>query len=164
MAMMAAMGRSLLRLLPRILALDAGYAFDFAFAIAVKPIRHRAMNSVIRASALIVGCCLAISQTFDLKAATPAAEPGAWTRWPISLSIPSSAYQYRADRNADANDPESWIALLHYAKLPVNKAPDVNQPTVKRVLCGLLWEEIRPVQQIELIWAADARGQPARRN
>ncbi len=156
------MGRSLLRLLPRILVLNAGHAFDFACTIAVKPIRHRAMNGVIRVSALSVGFCFAISQTFDLTAATPAAEPGelhALVAQPVDIS--SSAYQYRADRNADANDPESWIALLHYAKLPLNKAPDGNQPAVKRVLCGLLWEEIRPVQQIELIWAANAKRRPA---
>ena len=161
--MMAAMGRSLLRLLPRILVLNAGHAFDFACTIAVKPIRHRAMNGVIRVSALSVGFCFAISQTFDLTAATPAAEPGelhALVAQPVDIS--SSAYS-TADRNADANDPESWIALLHYAKLPLNKVPDGNQPAVKRVLCGLLWEEIRPVQQIELIWAANARRQPRRR-
>jgi hypothetical protein len=75
--------------------------------------------------------------------------------------IVSSAYQYRADRKADENPPESWLALMHYAKLPLNKPLDANAPAIKRVLWGLLWEEIRSVQQLELTWAANARRQPA---
>jgi len=32
--------------------------------------------------------------------------------------IASSAYQYRADRNADQNPPESWLALMG---MPTNR-------------------------------------------
>ena len=35
--------------------------------------------------------------------------------------IAPSAYQYRADRKADQNPPESWLALKHYAGQPLNK-------------------------------------------
>ena len=36
-----------------------------------------------------------------------------------------------------------------------------NAPAVKQVLCALLWEEIRPVQQVELTWPADEQRRPA---
>ena len=75
--------------------------------------------------------------------------------------IASSAYQYRADRKADENPPESWLALMRYANQPLNKPVDVNAPAIKQALCGLLWEEIRPVKTLELTWAADAKRRPA---
>ena len=75
--------------------------------------------------------------------------------------IASSAYQYRADRKADQNQPESWLALMRYANQPLNKPVDVNAPAIKQALCGLLWEEIRPVKTLELTWAADAKRRPA---
>jgi len=75
--------------------------------------------------------------------------------------IAPSAYQYRADRKADLNPPEVWLALMRFAGQPLNKPVDVNAPAIKRVLCGLLWEEIRPVRQIELTWVAGAKPQPA---
>ena len=75
--------------------------------------------------------------------------------------IASSAYQYRADRNAKQNPPESWFALMRYANQPLNKPADANAPAIKQALCGLLWEEIRPVKTLELTWAADAKRRPA---
>ncbi len=77
------------------------------------------------------------------------------------VDIARSAYQYRGDGEADQNPPESWLALLHYANLPLNKPVDANNPAIKRVLCGLLWEEIRPVWRLELSWPADARHRPS---
>ena len=77
--------------------------------------------------------------------------------------IAPSAYQYRADRKADANSPESWIALMHYARQALNKPLVADAPEIKQVLCGFLWEEIRPVQQLELAWQADALRRPAPR-
>ena len=77
------------------------------------------------------------------------------------VDIASSAYQYRADRKAGENPPESWLALMHFAKQPLNKPADVNTPAIKQVLCGLLWEEIRPVQKLVLSWASDVRRRPA---
>lgn len=77
------------------------------------------------------------------------------------VDIAASAYQYRADRKGEENPPESWLALKHYAKLPLNKPLDVNNPAIKQALCGLLWEEIRPIQKLELTWPASAKRRPA---
>ena len=38
--------------------------------------------------------------------------------------VSSSAYQYRADRKAEENSPESWLALMRYANQPLNKPFD----------------------------------------
>ncbi len=75
--------------------------------------------------------------------------------------IASSAYQYRADRKAEQNPPESWLLLMRYANQPLNKPLDANAPAMKQALCGLLWEEIRPVKTLELTWAAYAKRRPA---
>ena len=75
--------------------------------------------------------------------------------------IAPSAYQYRADRKPEANSPESWLALMHHAGMPLNKPVDVNAPAIKRVLYALIWEEIRPIRRVELTWAADAKNRPA---
>src|SRR3569832_2298729 len=77
-----------------------------------------------------------------------------------AVDIAPSAYQYRADRPADANPPESWFALMHFARLPLNKPVDASNALVKHSLCGLLWEEIRPVQSIELTWPSRAKRIP----
>ncbi|MCX6873145.1 MAG: hypothetical protein NTW21_04965 [Verrucomicrobia bacterium] len=74
--------------------------------------------------------------------------------------IASSAYQYRADRKAEQNPPESWLAVMRLAGQPLNKPADTSAPAVRRVLCALLWEEIRPVKKLELSWAADAKRRP----
>jgi len=76
------------------------------------------------------------------------------------VDISQSAYQYRADRKPDANPPESWLALIHYAQLPLNKPVDINSREIKHALCGLLWEEIRPVQTLELTWPPSAKHIP----
>lgn len=70
------------------------------------------------------------------------------------VDIASSAYLYRADRKAGKNPPESWFALMRYAGLPFDQPMDVNNPAIKQVLSALLWEEIRPVQRLELAWNA----------
>jgi hypothetical protein len=80
------------------------------------------------------------------------------------VDIAASAYQYRADRKAEENPPESWLALMRYSGQPLNKPMDVNAPVVKQVLCALLWEEIRPVQRVELTWGPDAGRRPAPEN
>ena len=74
--------------------------------------------------------------------------------------IAMSAYLYRADRKPEENAPESWLAMMRYAGMPLNKPADVNAPAIKQVLCALLWEEIRPIRQLELTWAADAKNRP----
>jgi len=97
---------------------------------------------------LLLAICLAIGPGPTSEALGQAAD------------IAPSAYQYRADRKPSANPPESWLALMHAAGLPLNKPVDLKNPAMKRVLCGLLWEEIRPVQTLELTWPSNARRRP----
>ncbi|MEI6915461.1 MAG: hypothetical protein WCL39_10045 [Armatimonadota bacterium] len=77
------------------------------------------------------------------------------------VDIAPSAYQYRADLKPEENAPESWIALMHYAHLPLNAAVDVHSTAIRKALSGLLWEEIRPVTKLELTWETNARRKPA---
>jgi hypothetical protein len=78
-----------------------------------------------------------------------------------SADIAASAYQYRADRKPDENAPESWLAVMRFARQSLNHRAETTAPAVKQVLSALLGEEIRPVQQMELIWPADAKRRPA---
>jgi hypothetical protein len=66
--------------------------------------------------------------------------------------VAPSAYQYRADRKPEENPPESWIGLMKYANLPFDKTVDVRAPALQKVLCGLIWEEVRPVRRVALEW------------
>ncbi|HPD16468.1 MAG TPA: hypothetical protein PLE19_16055 [Planctomycetota bacterium] len=63
--------------------------------------------------------------------------------------IAPSAYLYRQDRAPAENPPETEIL---FSALPHKKAG---------VLCGLLWEEPRPVSRVELLWPADAKRIPS---
>jgi len=74
--------------------------------------------------------------------------------------IAASAYLYRCDRPADENPPEIWLLLAQHAGLPLDKPVDAGAPAVKRVLCGLLWEEPRPIERVELTWPKDAKAVP----
>ncbi len=74
--------------------------------------------------------------------------------------VAPSAYAYRADRPADQNPPESWIGLLQYGNLPFDQRVDPSAPAIKKVLCALLWEEVRPIRRIELSWPAHTRARP----
>jgi len=69
--------------------------------------------------------------------------------------IASSAYQYRADRPADQNDPESWILVMRHAGQALDRPvpADVKAPGVKQVLRALLWEEVRPIRTVEVEWS-----------
>jgi len=96
------------------------------------------------------------------SAAEPPAHAGKLVGQPADIA--SSAYQYRADRKADENQPESWLAVMRYSGQPLNKPVDVNAPAVKRVLSALLWEEIRPVQRLELTWGRNAARRPEPEN
>lgn len=77
------------------------------------------------------------------------------------VDIASSAYQYRSDRRADANPPESWLGLMRYAGQPLDRPLDRQSPAIRQALCALLWEEIRPVQTLELNWPANAKRIPS---
>ena len=83
-----------------------------------------------------------------------APQTGAWpdlaSRVGQPADIAASAYLYCADRAATENPPESWILLMQYAGLPFDRPVDRAAPAVKRVLCGLLWEEVRPLRRLEL--------------
>ncbi len=85
------------------------------------------------------------------------------TRIGQPADIAPSAYQYRADRKSAENDPESWLALMRYAGQPLNRPVDVNSPAIQRVLRALLWEEIRPIQRLELTWDSPVQPQPPAR-
>jgi len=104
-----------------------------------------------------------------LAAAGATAQPG--TQWTVPAQeldelvgqpadIAPSAYQYRADRPVAENPRESWILLVQYAGLPYDKPVPTHQPALKRVLCGLLWEEVRPVKRVELSWPAGEKRIP----
>ena len=75
--------------------------------------------------------------------------------------IAPSTYAYRADRTPEQNPPESWILLMQFANLPKNQPVAVSNPALGQVLCGLLWEEVRPVRKVELSWTADQTSRPA---
>ena len=62
--------------------------------------------------------------------------------------IAPSAYLYRSDRRPEDNPPEAEF-LFSTVKYPRSS-----------VLCGLLWEEPRPVQRVEITWPKDAARRP----
>ena len=68
------------------------------------------------------------------------------------VDIASSAYQYRSDRTPSSNPPESFIAVKYFAHQSLNALFKSDAPAVKECLTSLLWEEIRPVQTLELAW------------
>jgi len=75
--------------------------------------------------------------------------------------IAPSAYLYRADRPTQENPPEAWVLLMQHANLPFDQPVNTNAPAVKRALCGLLWEEVRPVRRLVLSWPPETRNKPA---
>jgi len=75
--------------------------------------------------------------------------------------IAPSAYLFRADRDPAQNPPEAWILLMQRANLSFTEPMDVRAPVVQSALCGLLWEEVRHVDHLELRWPANAAHQPA---
>ena len=95
----------------------------------------------------------------DSPPAATEAELAAWAGQAADMA--PYAYQYRADRKADDNPPESWVMLMQYANLPYDKPVDTNAPAIKKVLCGLMWEEVRPVRRGELSWPANAANRPS---
>ncbi len=101
------------------------------------------------AMSAIVALCLTAAQAADAFA-----QPGQ----PANLA--SSAYQYRADRTSEHNPPESWILLMQYAGLPFDRPVDTHTEAIKKVLCALLWEEVRPVRDVELSWTGDRVPKP----
>ena len=77
---------------------------------------------------------------------TAVKDPAAMVGQPADIA--PSAYLYRLDRPHEENPPET--AFL-FASLGHERAG---------VLCGLLWEEPRPVERVELTWPKDATEVP----
>ena len=94
-----------------------------------------------------------------LAAPDPAPDLAALVGQPADIA--PSAYVYRSDRPATANPPESWVLLIQHADLPLDQPVHTAAPAIKRVLCGLLWEEVRPLRRLELSWPAGARHRPS---
>jgi hypothetical protein len=94
-----------------------------------------------------------------LGAAAAAAESDEVAGQPADIA--PSAYLYRADRKAEENPPEAWVLLVQHGNLPFDQPVDLKAPAVKEALCGLLWEEVRPLQRLELSWPPRATNQPA---
>ena len=117
--------------------------------------KEKQMNGITKATSLAV--LIALGLTLAAQAAEPS-KP----ETPVDLDklvgqpadIAPSAYQYRADRPSDRNPPESWIALMQYARLPFTQPVDVNAPAIRKVLLSLLWEEFRPLRRVELLLGA----------
>ena len=75
--------------------------------------------------------------------------------------IAPSAYLYRADLKPRENPPEAWILVMQHGNLPFERPVDLEAPAVKQTLCGLLWEEVRPLETLVLSWPAETANQPA---
>ncbi len=114
---------------------------------------------LIRGRGLSIFTMFGIVLAAALPANTEQAGPEKLAGRPADIA--PSAYQFRADREAGQNPPESWIALMHYAGQPLNKPLDPGAPAIKQALAALLWEEIRPVKTLELSWPASAKRRPA---
>ena len=93
-----------------------------------------------------------------LAAAAAAAGPDELAGEPADIA--ASAYLYRADRRAEENPPEAWVLLMQHGDLPFDRPVDLSARGAKQALCGLLWEEVRPLQRLELSWPAQATNQP----
>ncbi len=121
------------------------------------PMRAGSLPIAIVWIALGAGCA-------GSPAAADAAPPPAVTALEAQEGQPAdiapSAYLYRADRKPDQNAPESWLALMRYARMPLDRPVDLKAPAIRRVLCALLWEEIRPIRRVELHWGANGKPRP----
>jgi hypothetical protein len=76
-------------------------------------------------------------------------------------AIAASAYLYRADRAAGQNPPEAWILLMQRGDMPFTQPVDLQAPVVKQALCGLLWEEVRRVDHLDLCWTPGSARKPS---
>jgi hypothetical protein len=110
-------------------------------------------------AAALAFACLMMSMGNASAAVRPADDVRALAGKPADI-VPS-AYKYRRDRAADQNDPETWILLMQYAGQRIDRPADVNAPEIKRVLCAFLWEEVRPIRRVELVWTDGERPSPS---
>ena len=109
--------------------------------------------------ALIAALLVLVAAGGGTAVGAPAADLAAQAGQPADIA--ASAYLYRADRAASETPPEGWILLMQYAGLPFDRPVDTSAPAIGRALCGLLWEEVRPLRRLELSWPADAENKPS---
>ena len=112
----------------------------------------------LRIRRLVAGLC-ASAACVHVAVAHPAPTPvEAVVGQPADVA--PSAYLYRADRRAEDNPPEAWVLLMQHANLPFDQPVNRNAPAVKQALCGMLWEEVRPVRRLVLSWPRGAKHRP----
>ena len=121
-------------------------------------IRLAVRIAVFFSAAILVGIALTTPATRAAEMKSGNVDLSALVGKPADIS--SSAYQYRADRKADENEPESWIGLMQYLGAPPDRPLDTTTEKARKVLCSLLWEEVRPVRRLELSWPEDAKNRP----
>jgi hypothetical protein len=106
----------------------------------------------MRAGLVVILASMMISQTSSRVRAAESSLDGGGDLAPLvgqGADIAPSAYLFRADRSPGENPPETVFLFeeaLEHARAGV--------------ICGLLWEEPRPVERIELIWPKDAPAVP----
>jgi hypothetical protein len=105
------------------------------------------MFSTLITACVLVAAVQSVSASLDDSPGQPA-------------DIASSAYLYRADRAVGQNPPEAWILLMQRADMSFTHPPDVHAPAVRQALCGLLWEEVRHVDRLDLCWPTTAKRKP----
>jgi hypothetical protein len=96
----------------------------------------------------------------SLLGLSPAIASGIDAKVGQAADVASSAYLYRADRDAEKNPPEGWILLMQHLNHPYDRAITRDTTGVDKVLCGLLWEEVRALRRVELTWPAGAPNRP----
>jgi hypothetical protein len=110
------------------------------------------MSCINRFSAFCTTCSLVVVQSVTAGLDDAPGQPA---------DIASSAYLYRADRTVAQNPPEAWILLMQRGDLPFTESLDVRAPVVQHALCGLLWEEVRHVDHLDLYWPASVKRKPS---
>lgn len=114
-------------------------------------------RSLIIAAALSCAGAVCAKENFPMSSKARPAAASLDTLVGKPADIASSAYQYRADRPADRNDPESWILVLRHAGAAMDRPgpADIRSPAVKQVICALLWEEVRQIRKVDVVWSDD---------
>jgi len=111
------------------------------------------MSRVHKLCSFLSACALALAVPSGM--ATPDNAPGQ------PADIAASAYLYRADRAVGQNPPEAWILLMQRGDMPFTQPLDLQAPVVKKALCGLLWEDVRRVDHLELCWTPGTARKPS---
>jgi len=110
------------------------------------------MSGIYKIWSLLTTCALAVAE----PSATAKLDDAPGQR----ADIAASAYLYRADRPAKQNPPEAWILLMQRGDMPFTQPIDLQASVVKQALCGLLWEEVRRVDHLELCWTPGSGRKP----